>query len=104
MELIEAIGGCHGMYGCHSYKKYSENRLTCMSGGGPIASSLLRCGQSLGTVQDKYIRDDIYSNTVTARIAANLDPSEDDFSCLPARFNPDVYPSGTIDYRAIVPG
>ena len=24
MELVEAIGGCHGMYGCHSYKKYTD--------------------------------------------------------------------------------
>ena len=101
--LVEAIGGLAREFGAHSFKKHTETRLTTIPGGPPVTSSLIRVGQGLGTVQSTYVRDDIHAQDFCSRICALLDPSDSNFDILPARFNPNVYPSG-IDYEQLVPG
>lgn len=102
-DLIQAIDGVAEDFGCHSAKKLAETRLTTMPGGPPVTSALMRCGQTLN-VQGKYVRDDVYGNEICSRVAAGFDTDDTKFGALPARFNPNVYPPGSIDYRALVPG
>lgn len=75
-----------------------------MPAGPPVTSSLIRCGQNLKGVQDTYVRDDIYSGEFCSRVCAHYDTSDPEFGTLPARFNPDIYPQGSIDYTELVPG
>lgn len=103
-ELVEAVGGVAKEFGCHSYKKHTETRLTTIPGGPPITSSLIRVGQNLGAVESRYVRDDLYGQNLASRICSLLDPSDSNFDVLPARFNPNVISANTIDYRSFVPG
>jgi len=103
-HLVEAIGGYAKEFGCHSFKKHTETRLTTIPGGPPITSSLIRVGQNLGAIESRYVRDDLYGQDLCSRICACLDPSDSNFDILPARFNPNVINLSSIDYANLIPG
>jgi hypothetical protein len=102
--LVEAIDGVRQDFAAHSIKKTAFERLTTMPGGPPVASSMMRCGQKLDSVRKKYIRDDVFGKELCSRISSQYDTSDPNFGALPARFDPRVYPAGSINYRDLIPG
>lgn len=74
-------------YGTHSVRKGVATYACSGSTGGPsIVSVCLRCGWSLGNVQDRYFRYEAAGDQYLGRVVAGLPINSSDFSILPPHF------------------
>ena len=73
------------------------------TGGPSIVSVCLRCGWSLGGVQDRYLRYEAAGDQFLGRVVAGLPLNKPDFALLPPHFeNPDD-PDLAISIAAMFP-
>ena len=74
-------------YGTHSVRKGVATFSCSGSTGGPsIVSVCLRCGWSLGGVQDRYFRYEAAGDQYLGRVVAGLPLNKSDFAVLPPHF------------------
>ncbi|KAF1793909.1 hypothetical protein GQ600_16797 [Phytophthora cactorum] len=85
-KLLEDITG-EKVYGTHSIRKGVATYASSGSTGGPsIISVCLRCGWSLGGVQDRYFRYEAAGDQYLGRVVAGLPQNSAQFAVLPPHF------------------
>jgi len=82
-----ANDGADKIYGTHSLRKGVATFACGRSTGGPsIVSVCLRCGWSLGGVQDRYFRYEAAGDQYLGRVVAGLPVNDSKFAALPPHF------------------
>ncbi|KAJ8575566.1 hypothetical protein ON010_g3645 [Phytophthora cinnamomi] len=85
-KLLEGLTG-QKFYGTHSIRKGVATYASSGSTGGPsIVSVCLRCGWSLGGVQDRYFRYEAAGDQYMGRVVAGLPQNSSQFAVLPPHF------------------
>ena len=80
--------GCHrGDIGTHSNRKWAESMAVSRVDGPSRNQVCLRAGQSVGRVQDCYMKQEDDGDALTGRTLALLKINADEFDVLPPHFN-----------------
>jgi len=91
-RLLKNEGASDNRYGTHSIRKGVATFACSGSTGGPsIVSVCLRCGWSLGGVQDRYLRYEAAGDQFLGRVVAGLPLNKSQFSVLPPHFDDPEY-------------
>jgi hypothetical protein len=86
-RILKKENEAHSEYGTHSVRKGVGTFACSGSTGGPsIVSVCLRCGWSLGGVQDRYFRYESAGDQFLGRVVAGLPLNKSDFAVLPPHF------------------
>ncbi|KAE9052354.1 hypothetical protein PR001_g597 [Phytophthora rubi] len=92
-------------YGTHSIRKGVASYACSGSTGGPsIVSVCLRCGWSLGGVQDRYFRYESAGDQFLGRVIAGLPLNKARFAALPPHFSSPVSSTVEVDVARVFPG
>ncbi|KAE9361504.1 hypothetical protein PF008_g982 [Phytophthora fragariae] len=92
-------------YGTHSTRKGVASYACSGSTGGPsIVSVCLRCGWSLGGVQDRYFRYESAGDQFLGRVIAGLPLNKARFAALPPHFSSPVSSTVEVDVARVFPG
>ena len=103
-RLLKGEGVMDKKYGTHSVRKGVATFACSGSTGGPsIVSVCLRCGWSLGSVQDRYLKYEAAGDQYLGRVVASLPLNKAEFAILPPHFADPTDPIVTTSIDCMFP-